>query len=597
MRTIMDAAMSTGPYHRVDSNIERTQVAQEQMTQQMGQLLQVNVAQLQVQHHQLAVEEEQLAVQHHQLRVQDQIRQIGKQQLAVNQEQLLQAIRTVGRLDTTNQKLAQIDSTLGDISGILVEQNSLIQKSLNRLATEAQELIARAENAFNNGWHEDAAKDFDKVLEKDPYSPIAHYFRAKCYAQAGQKDEAQREYDKCIYYARRLMPIFENLALCDLALLALDNKQKKDARRFIDQAMQCPEQDRLVTIRAALKCDVAEGKVNPATRSYIEAAFKDETVDPEVLLKKVLRESFGEVKVGKDGALGNTTSLWKQWEQAANESLFRQTVSHFYRELDDYVYLAPRIRRGFMEAANGQFLALGDPLADLLDWTTFIGEKLLSRIECFTPDHVEILKWYRVLKVWNPMLVQLGKLTSLLAARSALVSGQFVGQLNIGLLELPAVYEDDKVIFEINSEEGDTLALTCYYAVFTRNGVEHFPVPLHDFSYLSTDTYQGPPGTKGVTVVDLRTGQTLIQGVTGSFQDAMGEDCYFIDLFIEAASLLSQIHEMIQRAIAYEQKLFSMFLLLNSITERLTGPAPASQDEEFEVVEDDPEEEEFEVVE
>jgi hypothetical protein len=77
----------------------------------------------------------------------------------------------------------------------------------------------------------------------------------------------------------------------------------------------------------------------------------------------------------------------------------------------------------------------------------------------------------------------------------------------------------------------------------------------------------------------------------------MGEDRYFIDLFVEAASLLSQIHEMIQWAIAYEQELFSVFLLLNSITERLAGPATAAQDEEFEVVEDDPGEEEFEVVE
>ena len=583
-------------YDRKVSDIERTAVASEQTAQQQEQTNQLIGELLQVNKSQLKVGQKQLAVQHDQLRVQDQIRQIGQETLTVNQDQLLEAIRTVSRLDTTNQKLVQIDSSLGDISGILVEQNSLIQKSLNRLTIEAQELIVRAEDAYNNGWHKDAARDFEKVLEKDPYSPIAHYYRAKCYAQLGHKDEAQREYEKCIHYARRLMPIFENLALCDLALLALDKKKKKDARRFIDQAMQGPEQDRLVTIRTALECDIAEGEVNLETRSYIETAFDDESVDPEVLLK-VLQESFGEVKVGKDGALGNTTSFWKEWEQAAKESRFGRTVSHFYRELDDFVYLAPRIRRGFMEAANGQFLALGDPLADLLDWTAFIGEKVLGIIECFTPEHVRILDLHCVLSRWNRLLVPLGKLTNLLAAKTALVSGQFVGQLNIGVLELPEVYEDDKVIFEINSEEGDTLALTCYYAVFTRNGVEHFPVPLHEFSYLSIDTYQAGAGKKGVVVVDSRSGQTLLQGVTGCFQDATGEERYFIDLFVEAADLLSHIHAMIRRAIASERELFSVFLLLNSITERLVLPAAAAQDEEFEVVEDCPDEEEFEVVE
>lgn len=194
-----DSALSTGPHDRVGSNVERTRIAQEQMAMQMGQLLHVNIAQLQVQHQQLSIQQDQLAVQHEQLRVQDDIRQIGEQQLAVNEEQLLQAIRTVGRIDLTNHRLSQIDNALGDMSGILVEQNALIQKSLNRLGTEAQELIVRAEDAFNNGWYDDAAIDFGKALEKVPYSPIAHYYRAKCYAQAGQMDEAQREYEKCIY--------------------------------------------------------------------------------------------------------------------------------------------------------------------------------------------------------------------------------------------------------------------------------------------------------------------------------------------------------------------------------------------------------------
>jgi hypothetical protein len=204
------------------------------------------------------------------------------------------------------------------------------------------------------------------------------------------------------------------------------------------------------------------------------------------------------------------------------------------------------------------------------------------------------------------MLVRLNKLASLLAAKRELASEQFVEKLNLGLVELPKMYEDDKLLFEVNTEEGDTLALSCYYAIFTRNGVDHFPVPLQDFSILKIETYPASPKTKGVLVVDPRHGQTVLQGTTGSFRyEGEPEDeeyrHYYIDHFTEAASLLNQIHDCIHWAITHEEELFSVFLLLHAVVENLAAkrqalpgpqktalpPAQAQKaDDDFEVVEE-----------
>lgn len=608
MGQLWDAMMSTGPHDRVAGNIERSAQATEQMNYQMSMLLDINVrqlavqkAQLTVQAEQLFVHQEQLAVQQQQLYVQDQIRSLNQQQLAVSQEQLVQAMKTVQRLDITNQRLAGIDASLADISGLLVQQNALIQKSLHRLATEAQELIERGMEAYSNGWYDDAARDFEAALQKDPYSAIAHYFLGKCYFEQKRPLDAQQAYQKCIYFARKNAPIFHCLGLCDLADHALKDKKPADARPLLAKALACPEQDKTVLVSALLETDLAEGTLRPETCQAILAAFSEESVDPEVLLEVLSLKANRSANKGLDGRL---TEEKKKWQASAQKALHERLISHFYRELDDYVYLAPRIRRGFMEAADGRFLSLGDPLADLLDWTAMIGERLLKEIDIFPPEYPAILRFYRPLQAWNGMLVHLNKLTTLLAAKNALVSGQFVEKLNLGLVDLPRMYEDDRILYEMNTEEGDTLALSCYYAIFTRNGVQHFPVPLQDFAILKVETYQAKAGAKGVLVVDPRHGQTLIQGTTGTFLfEASDELHYYIDHFVEAASLLSRIHECIQWAIAHEEELFSVFLLLHAVAEKLTArrqalaappkkalppakPVAQKTDEEFEVVEE-----------
>lgn len=574
-------------WDKIESNTNRLAQNSEIANMQLSALLDINVEQLEIQ-------QQQLSVQYEQLSVQNQIRSINQQQLAVNQRQLFQAMQTVKRLDLTNHHLLMIDKSLGDISGILVQQNALIQKSLNRLAAETQELVERGIESFNNGWYKEASKDFELALQKTPSSAISQYFYGKSLYREGHFLESQQAYQKCIYYGSINSPIFSFFALCDLANYAIGEKKTTEARQFLAKAMKCQEHDKSIFVSALLRSNLAEGTFHPETGQIILDAFSDEKVDPEVLLEALLTHT-----AVSDGLKKILAKEKKTWEEAAQQSLFKRLISHFYRELDDFVYLAPRIRRGFMEAANGKFLSLGDPLSDLLDWTVMIGEQLIKRIELFPSEYPAILRFYRPLQEWNAILVKLNKLTCQLAAKKELAGDQFVEKLNLGLIDLPRMYEDDKILFEMNTEEGDTLALSCYYAIFIRNGTDYFPIPLHEFSILKIDTYPASPLSKGIIVVDPRYGQTLIQGVTGSYSynDAPEDEThYYIDQFTEAATLLSQIHETIQWAIAHEEELFSIFLLLHTVTENIASKQPTNNsnlnyqsnnsDDGFEVIEE-----------
>jgi len=605
------ATRSSDLMNQTELNTWRMARAQEEMIGQLANLLDLNMEQLAVQHQQLRIQHEQLGVQYQQLAtheqqlyIQDQIRQVNQQQLVINEHQLIQAIRTVGRLDITNRHLAKIDASLHDLGGLLAQQNVLLQKSLNRLAAEAQELIMRGIEAYNNDWIEDAQKDFQAAAEKNPYVAICHYYLGKCYNRSGQADKATQAYHKCIYYARQNAPILFNLASCDLALQALNTTNVGEARQYLAQAQACVEVDHPILVSALLDCDIGENELRSETSQAIEKAFASENTDPEVLLEVLTLKAS---QCNKADVKKRLEAEKPKWEQLARKVKFQRLISHFCRELDDFVYLAPRVRRGFMEAASGQLLSLGEPLADILDWTATIGERLLKTVESFTTDELPILSLFRPLHIWNEVLVQIGKLVGVLAARSSIVSGQFVQRLNLAMLELPMQYADDRIIMEVSTDEGDSLALSCYYAIFTRNGVQHFSVPLREYSLLRLETYPARQGAKGVIVVDTRFGQTLVQGTTGSIEDDTGGEAYLIDLFAEAADVLCRIHEIVGWSIAHEEELFSIFLLLHAVADKLKSqrqgssrsprksppqahlaPSPQKSDDGFEIVEEPP---------
>lgn len=561
-------------------------------TERMVQMQQTMVHQLS---HLLGISAEQLAVQRQQLNVQEQIRSLAADNLAVNQEQLACAIQTVSRLDVTNQRLTELSTSLTEVSGLLARQNALFQESMNRLANESRERIERGVTAYKNAWLDEARNDFVQAIEKDPYSPVAYYYLGKCLLNLGDKPGAKQAYHKCITYAGTAQPLLLCLAYCDVASLALSEDDMESARQWLDAAMQCRDRHPTIIALALLEYDVAAGALTPQTRQAVAAAFADENVEPWWLLTK-LESLVPQSGKGKAKLKSDLQGELKTWQRTAKQAAFDQQISHFYRELDDFVYLARRIRRAFMDSADARFLSLGEPLADLLDWTAGIGERLSAKITCFTLTHLPILPLHQVLRPWNDTLLEIAKLANRLDSKADLVSGRFVQKLNLGLLELPAVYEDDRILFEAVTDEKDTIALSCYYAIFVRdNGVQHFCVPLRDYGQLRIDTYPARAGAKGVIVTDLRNGQVLVHGVTGSFENEQRETVFSIDLFREVGGLLAELHQRIQWVIEHEEQLFAWFRLLDCVTNRLSGALPAQQrpDDDFEVVDDD----EFEVVE
>lgn len=562
-----------------------------QMCEQLGNLLQVNVQQL-------AVGLEQLATQQEQLNVQQELRALTQTHLRVSERQLIQAIATVRQLDTANHRLLRIDASLQDLSGLLGQQNAMIQKSLNQLETRAQELVTRGMVAYNNGWLSDARRDLAAAVDANPYSAIAHLYLAKCHNRLDEKDAATQAYEKCIYYGRHSDPMAASLAYCDLALASLKDRQRERAEQYLALASQARPHDRTVLAACRLQMDMQAKSVSDSTEQAVDSAFADEQVDPEVLLRTLTVTARKQ-----DAELSKLGPALKRWEDRASQVVFQRTISHFYRELDDFVYLAPRVRRWFMDAADGRFLSLGAPLSDLLDWAANVGQGVLERLRLFTHEHNRIMSLHRVLGSWNALLTQMGMLTGELAAKSILVAGHFVGKLNIGLLDLPVVHEDDRILFEINTDEGDTVALSCYYAVFIRNGVDTFAIPLTDFPVLEIADYAAGSGKKGTVISDSRTGQILLQGTTGSITTDSEETIYFIALFKEAASVFTQMHERIQWAVENEDALYSVFLLLHEAALRLDAGTPQQagdgqpQGDDFEVVDDsDGAADDFEVV-
>jgi hypothetical protein len=230
----------------------------------------------------------------------------------------------------------------------------------------------------------------------------------------------------------------------------------------------------------------------------------------------------------------------------------------------------------------------------VLEGCCAVGSSLVAGAQLFTPAQVAVLDARIPLRSWNHLLVAFGRKLAVLEEKAEVLSGRFVDRLNIGLLDLPERYADDVVLIEVPTEEGDTLALTCHYALFIRKSVDQFAVPLSTCGSLRFEKLSAGVGRKRFVVRDNRTGQTLLQGTTGGFEAANGEYSHFVDIFTEGVDALAGLHEVIKWAEARVDELCALFLVLHGVKERLASEyASAPNDsEDFEVVEDG-----FEVVE
>jgi tetratricopeptide (TPR) repeat protein len=569
------------PLARASYNSD-TMVAQQQaMARQMADILEVDQQQLRVQHAQLSVSAKQLTIQEY-------IGRLTKKNLQVSQDQLVQALRTVERLDTANYRLGHIDERLEGLVELAKDHNALLEKSLSRLANETHELITRGRESLRNGWYPEAYRDFVKAIELTPTSAAARYFNAEALAALGRKEEAIEELHKCVYFGVHSERLFESLAYCSLALHSINAGEVEEAQKHLAAASRCPMQDMPLVAEVSVRCDLAIGQCTQETDSRVREACQEQSSSPAAILRRLENICADESKA--QDFLGTKLS---EWRDLAASTAFERTVSHFVRELDDFVYLAPRARAAFANEAGGLFASLGAPCADLFLWTSEVGSLVLQRMRGLTPSHQSIMEARFLLRTWNEVLVALNERVSNLASQQQCFTEALRSDLSVGLLHLPHVYDDDRVLMEARTREGDVLVITCYYLTVLRNGIDHISVPLRDYGLLRVSSYPAAEGAKGTVVRDSRTGQVLIQGCMGWMGSGQREHVH--DVVFAAIAALSGVHELLAWSSAHDQELFSLFLLLRTVAERLGGVAEPQKRptkkkkniaEDFEVVED-----------
>lgn len=129
-----------------------------------------------------------------------------------------------------------------------IEQNrhvlqGILQVLMAPLDTQAKELRKRAEDAYTNGWFEDALEDFLESEKKNKYDFIVHTSIGMIYLfQKIDKEKALDYFDKAIKYAKPKSPYHASYALLYKALIKRDYGLLEEAEECTDEAVNlCPD--------------------------------------------------------------------------------------------------------------------------------------------------------------------------------------------------------------------------------------------------------------------------------------------------------------------------------------------------------------------
>lgn len=111
------------------------------------------------------------------------------------------------------------------------------------LDTQAKELRRRAEDAYTNGWFEDALEDFLESEKKNKYDFIVHISIGMIYLfQKIDKEKTLEYFDKAIKYAKPKSPYHASYALLYKALIKRDFGLIEEAERYTAEAVElCPD--------------------------------------------------------------------------------------------------------------------------------------------------------------------------------------------------------------------------------------------------------------------------------------------------------------------------------------------------------------------
>jgi len=111
------------------------------------------------------------------------------------------------------------------------------------LDTQAKELRRRAEDAYANGWFEDALEDFLESEKKNKYDFLVHISIGMIYLfQKIDKEKAIEYFEKATKYAKPKSPYHASFALLYKALIKRDLGHIEEAEKCTDEAVRlCPD--------------------------------------------------------------------------------------------------------------------------------------------------------------------------------------------------------------------------------------------------------------------------------------------------------------------------------------------------------------------
>jgi len=124
-----------------------------------------------------------------------------------------------------------------------IEQNRTILKSILEvlmapLDTQAKELRKRAEDAYANGWFEDALDDFTESEKKNKYDFSVHISIGMIYLfQLVDRGNALEYFEKAAKYARPKSAYHASFALLHAALIKRDENKIDEAERLTAEAV------------------------------------------------------------------------------------------------------------------------------------------------------------------------------------------------------------------------------------------------------------------------------------------------------------------------------------------------------------------------
>lgn len=125
-----------------------------------------------------------------------------------------------------------------------IEQNrEVLQNILNVLMapldTQAKELRRRAEDAYANGWFDEALEDFLESEKKNKYDFTVHISLGMLYLfQKIDRTSAYESFEKACKYSRPKSKYHASLSLLHLALIKQDMNQIEESEKLTTEAIQ-----------------------------------------------------------------------------------------------------------------------------------------------------------------------------------------------------------------------------------------------------------------------------------------------------------------------------------------------------------------------